>query len=300
VSETSPELIRQIEPLRKRLKEARALGHTIGLVPTMGALHEGHLSLVRLARQRCDLVVASVFVNPTQFGPNEDFARYPRNLQRDAELLASAGCHVLFAPERETVYPSGHATSVHVGEVTRRWEGASRPGHFDGVATVVLKLLNMVGPDDAYFGQKDYQQTVVIRRMVRDLDVPVAIHVAPTIRDDDGLAMSSRNAYLSPREREQGLVLSRTLRRCCELFESGQRDVAAYDSVIAETFDSEPEVCIDYASVVDADTLEPITRILDRAVVIIAARVGKTRLLDNTILGESDPTPLPPGEDVTQ
>lgn len=286
MSETSPELIHQIDPLRKRLAEERARGRTIGLVPTMGALHEGHLSLVRLARERCDLVVASVFVNPTQFGPNEDFARYPRNLQRDAELLALAGCHVIFAPTTDAVYPSGHVTSVHVAEVTRRWEGAARPGHFDGVATVVLKLFNMVGPDAAFFGQKDYQQTVVIRRMVRDLDVPVAIHVAPTIRDDDGLAMSSRNAYLSPRERDQGLVLSRTLQRCRELFERGQRDVAVYDSVIADSFAAEPEVCIDYASVVDADTLEPISRIGDRAVVIIAARVGKTRLLDNAILGE--------------
>jgi pantoate--beta-alanine ligase len=229
--------------------------------------------------------VVTIFVNPAQFGPNEDFQRYPRTLPADLEMLSPHAVDVVFTPATEEVYRPGHQTYVEVADVARPLEGAHRPGHFRGVATVVLKLFNMVAPDVAYFGQKDYQQTLVVRRMVDDLNLPIEIRVCPTVREADGLAMSSRNVYLSPREREQALVLSRSLRMAADLVARGERDAAAILSRMRAMFAEQPEVQIDYIAIADPDTLAEVDRLEGRAVALIAARVGKTRLIDNWILG---------------
>ncbi|MEM1305386.1 MAG: pantoate--beta-alanine ligase [Planctomycetota bacterium] len=278
------EVVRRGEAIRAAVDAARRAGRTVGLVPTMGALHEGHLSLVRAAREECDLVVASVFVNPTQFAEGEDYDRYPRDLEADRATLAAAGCDLLFAPSVEAMYPAGSETFVDVGVAATVFEGAARPTHFRGVATIVLKLLNVAPADRAYFGRKDYQQTVVVRQMVRDLMLPVAIRVCPLVRDQDGLALSSRNARLTPAERERALALSRGLRLAKDCFAAGERDAAVLRRVVADTLaaaDLEP----DYIALLREGTLEEVEHVAGATVITVAARVGETRLLDNTVVG---------------
>lgn len=254
----------------------------VGFVPTMGYLHEGHATLIRQARAECGVVVVSVFVNPKQFGVNEDLSRYPRDLARDLEVAGGAGAGLLFHPEVETMYPPGYATTVSVGDVSGPPEGTSRPGHFDGVATVVLKLLNLVGPDRAYFGEKDWQQLAVVRRMVRDLNVPVEIVGVPTVREASGLALSSRNSYLTPEQRERAVVLSRALRAVQAAAGAGERDTARLRQAGLDVLATDPEVELDYLTVVDSDMREqaqvtqgPLTRVL------VAARMFGVRLIDN-------------------
>lgn len=277
--------IATIAEMQALARATRRRGARIGLVPTMGALHEGHLSLVRTARTKSDQVVVSIFVNPTQFGPNEDFARYPRNLENDCALLEREGVDVVFAPSVEEMYPGGQsATWVVVDGLNERLCGKSRPGHFRGVTTVVAKLFNIVEPDVAFFGQKDAAQVANIRRMVRDLNMPVAIEVCPIVREADGLALSSRNAYLSPDERKRALVLSRSLARARELFDSGERSFDALVTAAKREFAREPAVRLDYFEVVDPDTLEPETAITKPTLVAVAAFVGNTRLIDNMVL----------------
>src|ERR671937_2404239 len=248
-------------------------GAAIGLVPTMGALHEGHLSHVRRARARDAVVVASVFVNPTQFGPSEDLTRYPRTPERDAALLEAEGVDVLFMPAAEEMYPPGFATRVEVGRIGEVLEGASRPGHFAGVATVVLKLFQLVRPTRAYFGQKDAQQLAVIRQMVRDLNLPVEIIAGPTIREPDGLAMSSRNAYLNPAERRAATVLYHALTAARDHYNAGAHDAEALRRVMHKTVSEEPLARLDYAEVVDADTMEPPAAAEAGALLVIAAQI---------------------------
>ena len=265
-------------------RQAQAAGRTIGFVPTMGALHEGHLSLVRAAKQKCDIVVVSIFVNPTQFGPNEDFTRYPRTIDRDCELLKNTAADFLFAPSTEEMYPSGAVTYVTVEGLSDRLDGLSRPGHFRGVTTIVSKLFNIVQPDVAYFGQKDAAQLAVIRKMVRDLNFPVEIIACPIIREPDGLAMSSRNIYLTPEERKSALALSRSLQEVEKLFQRGNRNVEELISAGKQTLAEEPGIKLDYLSLVNPDTLEDIRQLNQPALVAVAACVGKTRLIDNIIL----------------
>ena len=283
----SPRVVTTGDELRPLIAAARERRLTIGLVPTMGALHEGHLSLVDASRRECGFTVVSVFVNPTQFGPGEDYSRYPRPFAADLAQLAARGVNLVFAPEAPSMYAPGHATFVDVGAVAEPLEGRFRPGHFRGVATVVLKLFNLVTPDVAFFGRKDYQQSVVIRRMVLDLDLPIQIRVCPTVRDADGLALSSRNAYLSPAQREQALALSRSLRLAKELAAAGEQSSAAILERMHALFAAVPEVQIDYLALVDPDTLADVTRIEGTVVAAAAARVGGTRLIDNEIIGQS-------------
>ena len=270
-------------------RAARAAGKSIGFVPTMGALHEGHLSLVRRAREECDTVVASVFVNPIQFGPNEDYLNYPRDPERDSGLLKKEGVDHLFSPSAEEMYPEGPQTSIDVGGVAQLLEGEFRPGHFAGVATVVKKLFDAALPDKAYFGQKDAQQCAVVRQLVRDLNLPVEIVVCPIVREQDGLAMSSRNAYMNEEEREVALVLFRSLRRARELLEGGASSAAAIEAAMRAVLEAEPLAKIDYAAVVDAATFQPIERVEKDAVCALAVWIGRARLLDNmTISAEDD------------
>jgi pantoate--beta-alanine ligase len=269
------------DELRRTVDGWRAAGQRIGFVPTMGALHEGHLSLVRLARERADRVVASVFVNPTQFGPGEDFTRYPRQPERDAAMLEPAGCHLLFLPGVETIYPPGHATLVEPGGAAEGLEGACRPGHFRGVATVVCALFNLVRPDVAVFGEKDAQQLAVVRQMVRDLHIPVEIVPGPTVREADGLALSSRNAYLSPAERRAAAVLHRALRAAEEAVAAGERRAERVRQRMREVLSSEPLARTEYAEVVDPETFRPVETLAGRLVLPLAVRVGGTRLIDN-------------------
>jgi pantoate--beta-alanine ligase len=263
----------------------RARGGSVGLVPTMGALHAGHLSLVERARAETAQVVASVFVNPAQFAPHEDFGRYPRDLERDRRLLEDSGCDLVFAPAVAEVYPAGFETSVDVGSVARPLEGERRPGHFQGVATVVLKLLQIVQPDRAYFGEKDAQQLAVIRRLARDLDLPVEIVGCPIVREGDGLAMSSRNAYLAPDERRAATVLSRALRAAHRRWQEGERDADVLRSALRTVLESEPRARVDYASVADPDTFRELQRIDGPALLLLAVFVGRARLIDNLRLG---------------
>ncbi|HKI00978.1 MAG TPA: pantoate--beta-alanine ligase [Thermoanaerobaculia bacterium] len=270
--------------LRRQVDDWRAAGERIGFVPTMGALHEGHLSLVRIAREHADRVVASVFVNPTQFGPGEDFNRYPRQPEKDAAMLEPAGCDLLFLPEVETLYPPGNATFVEPAGAAEGLEGASRPGHFRGVATVVIGLFNLVRADAAVFGEKDGQQLAVIRQMVRDLHLPVEIVPAPTIREADGLAMSSRNAYLSADERRASTVLYRALREAGELIREGERRAEAVRRRLRDVLNTEPLARVEYAEVVDAESFQPVEALRGRLVLPLAVRIGGTRLIDNTRL----------------
>jgi pantoate--beta-alanine ligase len=259
-------------------------GRRLGFVPTMGALHEGHLSLVRAAKTACDVVAASIFVNPTQFGPNEDLVKYPRSFDRDCELLEREGVELLFAPSVEEMYPAGAVTWVTVGGLSERLDGRSRPGHFRGVTTVVAKLFNIVEPDAAFFGQKDAAQVAIIRRMVRDLNLPVEIVVGPIVREADGLAMSSRNAYLDPEQRKRALVLHRSLMRVQRLAEDGERDAAKLLAAGRAEFAGEAAVRLDYFEIVDPDTLDSVEDVAGGALVAVAAVVGSTRLIDNVVL----------------
>jgi pantoate--beta-alanine ligase len=275
--------IRTIAALRDHLRLERSADRTIGLVPTMGAFHAGHASLMERARRETDVVVVSLFVNPAQFGPGEDLAAYPRDEQRDAGFAEAAGVDVLFAPPVEEVYPASFQTTVTVGELAEPLEGARRPGHFDGVATVVVKLLNMVQPDVAFFGQKDAQQALVVRRVVGDLDIPTRIEVCPTVREPDGLAMSSRNAYLAPAERQRAVALRRALDAAEQAVAAGERDagaVATAAHAAMEPYGVEPE----YLALVSSDSLRPVDRIDGQILVALAARVGPARLIDNTLI----------------
>jgi pantoate--beta-alanine ligase len=272
---------RQPAELRQAIRAWRSDGHTIGFVPTMGALHAGHLALVERSCQLASTTVVSVFVNPTQFGPGEDFDSYPRDVDGDAEMLAEHGCDLLFLPSVETIYPENHCTYVYVEAPSQGMEGKQRPGHFRGVATVVTKLFNLVQPDLAVFGEKDAQQLAVIQQLVRDLHIPVEIVAHPTVRENDGLAMSSRNAYLSPDERRAAAVLYRALSDARRHFDEGERSVYRLKQALRSTLGTEPAAEIDYAEVVDADNFQPIDQVEGRAVIPIAVRLGHTRLLDN-------------------
>ena len=274
--------------MRRTAEELRRDNASLGLVPTMGYFHEGHLSLMRRARADCRWVVVSLFVNPAQFGAGEDLNRYPRNFERDKELAAATGADVLFAPDAEAMYPDGYASYVDVERLTDRLCGASRPGHFRGVATVVAKLFNLCRPTTAYFGRKDYQQAQVIKRLVADLDYGIEIDVLPTVREADGLAMSSRNEYLSPTERRQATCLYRALARARELFAAGVRDPARYVAEMTAVAAAEPDARLDYAEVVHAEELTPVTEVEAGAVSALAVFINKTRLIDNTALGEDD------------
>jgi pantoate--beta-alanine ligase len=276
-----------IDEMRATRHAARRKGKTVGLVPTMGALHEGHLSLVRMARAQCDLVVVSIFINPLQFGPHEDLAKYPRNFDRDRDLLEREGVEVIFAPTVEEMYPAGAITYVTVEALSDRLCGRSRPGHFRGVTTVVSKLFHIVEPDRAFFGQKDAAQSVIIRRMVRDLDIPVQVVIGPIVREPDGLAMSSRNAYLDASQRLSALVLHRSLLAVQERFDRGERKVQALIEAGKQVFSEDPSVRLDYLEIVDPETLDPVDDLSQRALVAVAAFVGKARLIDNVVLSES-------------
>jgi pantoate--beta-alanine ligase len=277
--------IQQIAQLRSWSGEARGNGRSVGLVPTMGALHEGHLSLVRAAKASCEAVIASIFVNPTQFGPNEDFALYPRTFEADCELLSSEGVDIVFAPAPEEIYRPGAATFVEVEGLSGRLDGASRPGHFRGVATVVAKLLIAAEPDRAFFGQKDAAQVVVLRRMTADLGLPVELIVCPIVREPDGLAMSSRNRYLNPEEREQALILRRALVAVEAMIAGGERNSEALTAAARARFASQPGVRVDYIAAVNWATLEPVQTAAPGTLFAVAAWVGTTRLIDNFIVG---------------
>ena len=272
------------EQVSAAVRAAKSREQRVGFVPTMGALHEGHLSLVRAARQQCPFVVASIFVNPAQFGLNEDFAKYPRNLERDRQMLESEGVSLLFAPTVEEMYPVGASTFVTVEGLSDKLCGRSRPGHFRGVTTVVSKLFHIVEPDLAYFGQKDAAQAAIIRRMVRDLKFPTEIVVCPIVREADGLAMSSRNAYLNPAQRKQALVLFRAISRVQTLVDQGEADSRKLIAAAKAVLEEEREVRLDYVEVVNPESLEPVADVSKGALVAVAAFVGNTRLIDNLLL----------------
>ncbi|MBM3307333.1 MAG: pantoate--beta-alanine ligase [Candidatus Eisenbacteria bacterium] len=278
------ETLRTSSAMAARSRALRAEDRVVGFVPTMGALHEGHLSLIRIASALADVTVVSVFVNPTQFGPTEDFDRYPRDLECDAALAEAAGCDILFAPEPADVYPRGHATVVHVERMGERLCGAARPGHFDGVTTVVAKLLNVVRPSLAVFGQKDGQQLAIVERMVADLNMGVEIIRAPTVREADGLAMSSRNAYLSAEERREAPALYRALREAAALYEGGERDARAVVGAVRSLIESGSRAAVQYVSAVDAATLEDVAELRPGTMIAVAAHFGGTRLIDNIVL----------------
>jgi pantoate--beta-alanine ligase len=280
----SMKIFETIREARVASREARSGGKRLGLVPTMGALHEGHLSLVRAARSGCDVVAVSIFVNPTQFGPTEDLAKYPRSFEQDCKLLGREDVDILFAPSVVEIYPHRTFTWVSVEGLSDRLDGRSRPGHFRGVSTIVAKLFHIVEPDVAFFGQKDAAQLAVIRQMVQDLNFAVEIVACPIVREADGLAMSSRNAYLNADERGRALVLQRSLLRAQQEFRSGERSAAKLISSAKEVFASEPLVTLDYFEIVDPDTLDPVERISQKTLVAVAAYVGSTRLIDNVVL----------------
>ena len=276
-----------VEDMRAACRAARRGGKRLGFVPTMGALHEGHLSLVQAARASCDAVAASIFVNPAQFGPNEDLTKYPRSYDGDRELLESEGVALLFAPSVEEMYPAGAASWVTVEGLSSKLDGRSRPGHFRGVTTVVAKLFHIVEPDAAFFGQKDAAQVAIVRRMVRDLNFPMEIVACPIVREADGLAMSSRNAYLDPQQRKQAILLHRSLMRVKKSWEAGVRDAAKLLATGREEFAGEKSVRLDYLEIVDSDSLDPVENTAGGALVAVAAFVGMTRLIDNILLPKS-------------
>jgi len=280
------QVFKTIAEVRKWHNQQYQEGKEIGFVPTMGYLHDGHLSLAQAACAENGAVLMSIFVNPLQFGPQEDYAAYPRDLDRDCRLAESAGVTAVFAPEVEEMYPIyPQLTTVEVQKVTQGLCGASRPGHFSGVATVVCKLFNIVQPRRAYFGQKDYQQVQVLKQMVGDLNLPLEIRMIPIKREEDGLAMSSRNIYLSSKERKQALALSQALFMCRELYAQGERSASSLAEVIQARIKQEDQAQIDYVEICDAQTLEPVADIINPAVVALAVKIGKTRLIDNLILG---------------
>ena len=277
-------ICKTIDEMRAASRASRRHERRLGFVPTMGALHQGHLSLVRAARAKCDVVAVSIFVNPLQFGPSEDLAKYPRTFERDRELLAREGVDILFAPAPEEMYPAGAVTYVTVEGLSEKLCGRSRPGHFRGVTTVVAKLFHIVEPDLAFFGQKDAAQATIIRRMVRDLNLPVEIVVCPIVREPDGLAMSSRNAYLSPQERKAALVLHRALTEVKSRFDQGERNAFTLTEAGKRVLAHEPGVRLDYFEIVDPATLDPVQELTRSALVAVAAYVGNTRLIDNILL----------------
>jgi pantoate--beta-alanine ligase len=273
-----------IPEARAACRAARANRKPLGLVPTMGALHEGHLSLVRAAKAQCEAVAVSIFVNPTQFGPTEDLSKYPRPFDRDCQLLEKEGVDILLAPSVDEIYPNGQVTWVLVEGLSDKLDGRSRPGHFRGVTTIVSKLFHILEPDAAFFGQKDAAQLAVIRRMVENLNFPVEIVACPIVRESDGLAMSSRNAYLNREERGRALVLRRSLQQVQQEFQNGERIAAKLIAAAKEVFAREPQVVLDYFEIVDPDTLDPVERISQKTLVTVAANVGSTRLIDNLVL----------------
>lgn len=275
--------------MKEYARGARAEGRVIGLVPTMGALHEGHTALVKRARQECSRVIASVFVNPKQFGPKEDYKKYPRDLEKDAEKLADVGVDALFAPETADLYPDGFRTYVNVEGISERLEGRSRPGHFRGVSTVVLKLFEIVQPHFAYFGRKDAQQVRIICEMVRDLNLDVEIVVCPVVRESDGLALSSRNAYLSADERKAATVLHRALQAVRNELSTGVRDAMQLQTLTRRILEAEPLARVDYAEIVSADTFEPVVRVTRPSYALLAVFIGKTRLIDNLLIEPASP-----------
>jgi pantoate--beta-alanine ligase len=284
MSNPRPQVIISVPELRATISALHREGKRIGLVPTMGALHEGHLSLVRAGKSECDVTVVSIYVNPSQFGPNEDFSKYPRALDADLDLLASCDTEIVFTPQNADMYPAGFAFWVEVAAVAESLEGEFRPGHFRGVATVVLKLFNLVQPDVAYFGQKDYQQTAVIRRMVADFNLPIEIRVCPIIREPDGLAMSSRNRYLSPAARQRALVLWKSLERAVILLGAGERDAGKILTEMRRIILSAEDARIDYIAIVDPGTLLPLEIVQDSALALLAVKIENTRLIDNALL----------------
>lgn len=280
------QVVREIGPSREAVRAARREGKVIGLVPTMGAFHEGHRSLIQAAGERCSFISVSIFVNPTQFGPDQDFEKYPRTLETDLNTCEELGVDLVFAPGVGTMYPPGSQTAVHVSGLTEGLCGAWRVGHFDGVATVVMKLFQILPADLAFFGEKDYQQMMMIRRMVHDLDLPIEIVPCPTVREPDGLAMSSRNAYLSEGEREQATSLSRALLRARDRVTAGERDAVVLTEGIREEIRAAGPAEIQYAEVVDPETLDPLKTIDGTARICLAVRIGTCRLIDNIAVGE--------------
>ena len=275
--------VKEIQEFALRLKQE---GRRIGLVPTMGALHEGHLTLMRAAKEATDFVIASVFVNPTQFGPNEDFDAYPRRFEEDCRKLESVGVDAVFHPQAADMYPQGFCTYVNVdGDITHKLCGAQRPIHFRGVATVVTKLFNITQADEAFFGQKDAQQVVVVCRFVQDLNLPVHINMVPIVREESGLARSSRNVYLSPEEKTAALVLSRSLRLAKDAYEKGERNAAVLKALVTKEIAGEPLAAIDYVDLFSFPALEAIETVDEKSLLALAVRIGKTRLIDNIILG---------------
>ena len=279
-----PAVVQNVVEVRRAVENARAERRTVGLVPTMGALHEGHASLIRAARRECGFVLLWLFVNPAQFGPREDLSRYPRPFEKDLDLCEREGVDVVFAPAVEEVYPVGFRTHVEVHELQDVLEGASRPGHFRGVCTVVLKMLLMTAPDAVYFGQKDAQQVIVVRRMMRDLNVAVRLRVCPTIREPDGLALSSRNVYLSPEERQAAPILHHALCAGRDVVLAGERDGEKIRLAIERVIAGEPAARLDYAAVVSAETLAPLRRLEGTVLLALAVRIGPARLIDNLVL----------------
>ncbi|MTV48512.1 pantoate--beta-alanine ligase [Heliobacillus mobilis] len=277
-------LISSVNEMMAWAKEQRRVGHTIGLVPTMGYLHEGHLTLMRRAKENCEKVVVSIFVNPLQFGAGEDYEEYPRDLTRDSQLADSAGVDVIFAPAVKDMYPKGYSSFVEVEQVSDHLCGAARPGHFRGVTTVVSKLFNIVRPDIAFFGQKDAQQLAIIRRMVEDLNMGIAIVGVPIVREADGLALSSRNVYLSPEERKAALVLSQSLKKAKELIAEGEGEAERIRQEIIKVIEAEPLANIDYVQIVDNRFIQPVERLEGECLIALAVRFGKTRLIDNLVM----------------
>ena len=277
-------IIRSAKRMAAVAQRLRQQGRRIGVVPTMGALHAGHGSLIRAAAAQNDVVIVTLFVNPLQFGPHEEFRRYPRTLRRDAALARAAGATILFAPGVEQVYPRGFQTTVRIGPLAARWEGHSRPGHFDGVATVVAILFELTQPAHAYFGQKDYQQSLMIERMIRDLHRPIRFHRLPTVREPDGLAMSSRNASLSPGERRQAAGLFRALTEAAGRIRAGERQAARLIDGMRRLISELPDARIDYVAIVEAQTLEPVWRLRGRVALLVAVWIGRTRLIDNLLV----------------
>ena len=283
------EIFQTVEAFKDYTKAVKAAGKTIALVPTMGALHAGHIALMEAARKAADVVIASVFVNPIQFGPNEDYEAYPRAFSEDCEKLKQVPVDAVFHPEPAALYPEGYATYVAVeGDITNKLCGAQRPGHFRGVATVVTKLLHLARADKAFFGQKDAQQVVVVRRVAVDLNLPVEIVMVPIVREESGLALSSRNRYLSAEEREAALVLSRSLREAEKAFSGGEREAAKLTAMVTAIIEGEPLAAIDYVALYSFPTLRAIERVEEPALLAIAVKIGKTRLIDNVILGRDE------------
>jgi pantoate--beta-alanine ligase len=283
------ETIRTIAWMKERSRQARAESRIIGLVPTMGALHAGHTSLIARAKRECSPLIASIFVNPKQFGPNEDFAKYPRTVESDSEKLKQAGIDALFAPEAAEIYPKSFSTYVHVEGLSERLEGRSRPGHFRGVTTVVMKLLQIVQPNFAYFGRKDAQQARLIAQMARDLNLDSEIVVCPIVREPDGLALSSRNVYLNPEERKAATILCRALAAAKKELEAGVRDALDLQTSLRRKLDGERLAAVDYAEIVDAETFEPVVRVTRACYLLLAVFIGKTRLIDNLYIEPKSP-----------